>query len=281
MRKKLLLASLFTFSSLVLIHPYVFTSSSGAPAGNTGAPGESTCANSSCHSGNSLNAAGGTMTVKVLDNGTEVNDYINGKTYTVEVTLEKADADAFGFQITAKGNNVGAGTLATGGNLDVKKVLNYITHKNPTPLENGKDKWTCEWTAPASGAGDVIFYAAGNAANGNGSTNGDFIYTKTKTLTPSPTSVDEKDLFVQNLNMYPNPVQNVLSVQFTLQNNLHNQARLEIFNLEGKLLKTELHNAKAFFDNTIYADMSGFENGLYLVKLTAGENIVVKKILKQ
>ncbi|MGZ5281050.1 MAG: T9SS type A sorting domain-containing protein, partial [Bacteroidia bacterium] len=279
MRKKILLATLFTISSLVLIHPYVFTSSSGAPSGNTGAPGETTCAQNNCHAGNPINELGGELGIKVLDNGTEVNEFINGKIYTVEVTLAKADAAAFGFQVTAKGTKGGAGTLATGGNLDVKKVLTYITHKNATPLENGKDKWTCQWTAPASGAGDVTFYAAGNAVDGNGNTAGDYIYTTSKKLVPSSVSVDENILFVQNLRMYPNPVQNVLAVEFTSHENKVQNALLEVYSMDGKLLKTEIQAAKAFLGNTIYADLSGYKKGTYLVRISVGENSVVKKIL--
>ncbi|MDZ4802610.1 MAG: hypothetical protein SGI92_30995, partial [Bryobacteraceae bacterium] len=45
-----------------------------------------------------------------------------------------------------------------------------------------------EWTAPAAGAGNVQVFVAGNAANGDGGTSGDRIYTANITLTPQATS---------------------------------------------------------------------------------------------
>jgi uncharacterized protein (TIGR03437 family) len=41
------------------------------------------------------------------------------------------------------------------------------------------------WTPPDTDAGNVIFYAAGNAANGDGTPLGDRIYTTRKTITPN------------------------------------------------------------------------------------------------
>ncbi len=281
MKKKLLLASLLTISGLVLLHPYVYTNSNGAPAGNTGAPNERTCAQSGCHSGNDLNESGGTFNIRVKDNGTEVNEYQHGKTYTVEVDIAREGAAGFGFQATAKSGNTSAGTLSTGGNNDVQKISTYITHKNPAPHHSGADMWTFQWTAPTTGGSDITFYAAGNAANGNGTTTGDFIYTTSKTLTSSSVSVDDKTLFSSNMRVYPNPVQNILAVDFTLPESKANTAILQVFAADGKLVSTEKKEVKAFSANTIYADLSGFDKGIYLVKLSAGEFTAVKKVLKQ
>lgn len=41
----------------------------------------------------------------------------------------------------------------------------------------GPRSWEFDWTAPSAGTGPVRFYAAGNAANNDGSDNGDRIYT--------------------------------------------------------------------------------------------------------
>jgi uncharacterized protein (TIGR03437 family) len=42
-----------------------------------------------------------------------------------------------------------------------------------------------DWIPPATNAGPVTFYVAGNAANGNGSSSGDLIYTSSVQLTPA------------------------------------------------------------------------------------------------
>ena len=41
-----------------------------------------------------------------------------------------------------------------------------------------------DWTPPASNAGPVTFYVAGNAANGDGTSAGDHIYTSSVQLNP-------------------------------------------------------------------------------------------------
>ena len=50
-------------------------------------------------------------------------------------------------------------------------------------LSNGAS-FQFDWTPPATNAGLVTLYAAGNAANGNGSPTGDQIYTTSVQLTP-------------------------------------------------------------------------------------------------
>ena len=62
----------------------------------------------------------------------------------------------------------------------------FITHtsagtRNGTP--NGAS-FQFDWTPPATNAGPVTLYAAGNAANGNGTPTGDQIYTTSMQLTP-------------------------------------------------------------------------------------------------
>jgi len=63
----------------------------------------------------------------------------------------------------------------------------FITHtvvgsRNGTP--NGAT-FQFDWTPPATNAGPVTFYVAGNAANGNGSNTGDQIYTSSVQLIPA------------------------------------------------------------------------------------------------
>jgi hypothetical protein len=49
--------------------------------------------------------------------------------------------------------------------------------------EAASARWTIEWTAPDHG-GPVIFHAAANAADGNESADGDFVYTTTVESVP-------------------------------------------------------------------------------------------------
>src|SRR5438552_11998210 len=55
-----------------------------------------TCAMSGCHTGNPLNAAGGTMTITGLP-----ANYAGGQTYDLQVSLARSTASVYGFQMTA------------------------------------------------------------------------------------------------------------------------------------------------------------------------------------
>ena len=50
------------------------------------------------------------------------------------------------------------------------------------PGQRNRAEWEIEWTPPANAVGDVIFYAAGNAANNSGSNAGDIIYNTNRTV---------------------------------------------------------------------------------------------------
>ncbi|MEO0638086.1 MAG: choice-of-anchor V domain-containing protein, partial [Bacteroidota bacterium] len=61
----------------------------------------------------------------------------------------------------------------------------YVGHRNASTNQT----WNFTWKAPATNVGDITFYIVGNAANGNGSTSGDFIYESNQTLSLDPTVV--------------------------------------------------------------------------------------------
>src|ERR1051326_1302007 len=69
------------------------------------------------------------------------------------------------------------------------KTLAYIEHTlagyTSTRGQSGSATYQFEWTPPATNIGNVTFYAAGNAANGDLTVNGDHVYTTTYTLTPA------------------------------------------------------------------------------------------------
>jgi uncharacterized protein (TIGR03437 family) len=103
---------------------------------------------------------------------------------------------AYGFQAVAKlANNEQAGTMHAGTGVIVlcendrpapcqtPSQLQYITHMSP----RGTGTFEFEWTPPATAAGEIRIFVAGNAANGNGNETGDRIYTASITLTPAMT----------------------------------------------------------------------------------------------
>jgi hypothetical protein len=87
--------------------------------------------------------------------------------------------------------------VATDTNAFVRSAasLDYITQTTAGTYagQAGPKSWTFNWTAPLVGVGAVRFSCAGNAANNNLSTSGDFIYTTTFTSNgpsnPAPPSL--------------------------------------------------------------------------------------------
>ena len=165
--------------------------SSGPVASRTGAPGEPNC--TACHGGSAVNAGGGTLTITGLPTNYSPNQEI-----TVTVTLTQTGRSTFGFQLTAlddQGRRAGdlvltdtARTILNSGAIQ-NNLRQYINHNSAgtNATAPGQGSWSFTWRAPAQSAGRVTFYAAGNAANGNGSNGGDFIYTTNAPITPGTT----------------------------------------------------------------------------------------------
>lgn len=161
--------------------------SSGPITGVAGAPGENNC--TLCHNqgGAGLNAGGGSLKVELL-NGTK---YVPGQQHRLRVTLADPAARRWGFQLTARltaNSNSTVGNLASDTTpvLETKfqGALQFINHTSQSTFLNqtGSASWEFFWTAPSSNVGTVTFYAAGNAANGNGANTGDNIYTTSLTV---------------------------------------------------------------------------------------------------
>ncbi len=152
----------------------VFAFSFNPPNKLTGAPGESNC--TQCHTGNDINAAGGSLMLTVP------GVYTPGMEYDIVVELTRAGQSKWGFQMTAL-NSIGtrAGTFAISNantqQLEEQDSKQYIEHK----AASGTNRWAFKWTAPSTDVGQITFYAAGNAANNADLALGDYIYTQRAT----------------------------------------------------------------------------------------------------
>lgn len=147
------------------------------PLAHTGGFDEPTCR--ACHFDESLNASGGTLAL-----GGVPDTYEPGERYRVTVRLHREGLERSGFELAARfADGTQAGTLHADGDAatvgtDDSSGVQYA-HHTPTgtePAAPDSARWTLEWTAPSSGD-TVVFHAAANAANGDASEFGDFIYT--------------------------------------------------------------------------------------------------------
>jgi hypothetical protein len=155
--------------------------SAGVPAGG-GFPAEPTCI--SCHDSQPLNPD---PKGKVELSGVP-DRYTPGARYPLTFTISDPQARRWGFQLTAVAlpSHAGAGELVATDPatqvVDGDAGRKYVEHSydGTAPDQAGSARWTFEWVAPTKPAGDVAFFAAGNAANLDGSKEGDRIYS------PSP-----------------------------------------------------------------------------------------------
>ena len=181
---KLVIVVLFTLAlGYGLPTPRVEANRAGAPVAHTGAPGETTCAQSGCHTSFNVNSGSGTLTLT----GLPVDGYVLRQQYELDVTLTQGSNQRYGFQITALDERgVQAGDLAVFSG--TQAFVQGATTNNPrqylTQNKNGDGfyTWKILWTAPGNGVGNVTFYVAGLIGNNNGKADGDYVYTIQKTL---------------------------------------------------------------------------------------------------
>lgn len=160
----------------------VRASQSGPAPGLTGAPGESDCSSSGCHTGNDINSALGMLTISGLPAVYRPDQEIN-----LTVRLSQPSRQRFGFEMTAvddRGRK--AGDLIVTDAVRTQKITtfivsgprDYLFHTELGTIPNGTNQgsWNVRWKAPSQSVGRVTFHVAGNAANGNGAQTGDFIY---------------------------------------------------------------------------------------------------------
>jgi len=158
-----------------------FPFSAQPPAGYTGAPPDNmTCAQ--CHT----SQGSGSLTLQF---GEGTFNYVPGQTYDLEVLIQDTGQQRFGFSMTARLEDqpsVATGSWTAGERNTVYDAGNHIGHSN-APFGEGSQAFRMMWTAPAENVGDIVFYAAANAANGNFSNGpGDNVYTARMVVSPAP-----------------------------------------------------------------------------------------------
>src|SRR5260370_21030015 len=169
----------------------------GPPPRVTGAPGDDPRACTQCHTGSALNSGTGSVKI-ILQSGPF---YVPGVKQRLMVRVSDPVQQRWGFELTARLNS----DLASGQAGDLTPVDNFTQviceDYAPKPCASGPQfithTWAgtrhgtpvgatfqFDWPPPATNAGPVTVFVAGNAANGNGSPTGDLIYTSSVQLTP-------------------------------------------------------------------------------------------------
>ena len=173
------------FLLIMGLSAFLWAYSSGPPNGRAGEPpSRATCITGGCHNSYDLNSGDGSFSI---DNVPDF--YAPGVTYNITVSLSDPGQSRWGFELTVLDeNNQGAGTVVITDNTNTQLTDNagtnpdYVKQTRTGTFSGTRDgpvTWTFDWTAPSTDVGEVTFYATGNAANNNGSTSGDYVYTTT------------------------------------------------------------------------------------------------------
>ena len=249
-----------TFVALVLFFvPEILTSkNNGAQltSNYTGAPGFPNC--TQCHSGVANSGDGG---INVVGNFTG-SIYVPGDTYELNVTINSGSAasNKYGFMLAAMQGNSYLGTLqALNTDCQVEPGGRWITHTISGNAGGTSSKtYTFNWTAPAQGSGAVSFYVAGNAANGNGNTNGDNIYVLSNPLVVNeqPSSSFQNYWNIFPAAIYPNPAREFLYIDAPG----YDITKYFIYDFSGKLVQSNFLNQK----NRISVPLELLPSGEYI-----------------
>ena len=174
------------FSLILGSASLVLSLSTGPVDGRTGAPSELTCING-CHSSFALNSGNGSLSI--LGPAT----FQAGQTVSLSVHLDDPGQSRWGFELTVlNASDQAVGSLVVVDPARTQKSVaftgrEYLKHTLSGTVQvspAAEADWSFQWTAPLVPDGPVTFYAAGNAANNNGATTGDYIYTASLTLNP-------------------------------------------------------------------------------------------------
>ena len=251
-------------------------------AGKTGSPGENNC--TGCHTSFAVNSGPGTITI-TSPNLTNW-EYVLGQTYQIDVTVSQLSMPLFGFDFEAlkTSDNKNGGVLAIiAGNLETQlKPVNVngssrtnVVHKHDGGLTNDTHTFSFNWTAPATNVGNIMLYASGNAADDQGDSLGDYVYTTSQLVVPFTTGISEVSASGA-FSVYPNPAHDVLTVSVT---NNSSSYYFELMDRTGKIVLSE--NRKSIVASTpltiqLPKDLS---NGLYFLKAIDENNkSVITKI---
>lgn len=237
---------------------------------------------SSCHSGNAVNGSSGSISITSTPSFTN-NEYIPNTTYTINVTVARNGNNLFGFGFEAfNPTSINSGTM-TVINTSETQIKTSGSKRNMVHTFNGgtgtnSKTFSFAWTAPNNGD-FVTLKAAGLAANANGQTSGDFVFTTLLDIIPSnPTSINEQNKSTL-FSFYPNPTKDFLNIQYFSISTT--EVAFDIIDLNGRLIyQSELMPTKHGENNfSINLPKENLVSGMYFLKSTQANNIKINKLI--
>jgi hypothetical protein len=276
----LLVGVAIAFADLQSAHgPY--PGATGAPSIG-GVPAEFDC--TLCHDGGEVNLPGGRLEILGVP-----AVYTPGQVYPLTVRLNSSattgdDGRKWGFELGAVRRDDGAagGTIVLA-DPDTLQIVsgdppfaarNYVeqTFNGTRTGLGGPVQWTFSWQAPAGPEGQIDFFAAGNAANGSGGSDGDHIYT----TRDSAIALGTADAPVEGgaalalAPVLPNPARGPVTLGYTLQQ--AGRIDITIVDARGRLVRRVLLDRREAGAGSVRwdgrsSDGSAAASGVYFARL--------------
>ena len=231
--------------------------SSGAPAKNTNSPGDGQ--NCTHCMGGSATAVTGWITSDVPATG-----YVPGNTYTITAT--GTGTGRKGFEISPQdlaGNLIGTLIAGSGNKLVGSNI--YVTHSSAVTANPAV--WHFQWTAPATGVGDVTFYGSFAVTQSA---------TKTTTMVVSQSTVGMTEISDPEWRFYPNPAHEKILMNLSAFRD--ETIRVDLLSLRGEVLRNLVHIGVQAGTGTFEVSL-GQPSGIYLVRLTTPTGTQVRKLM--
>lgn len=188
------------YSTLIIIlsiHILAFSTSRNPESQMTGAPGESLCSQSGCHTGVGINRGAGFLSVNGFP-----DIYEPGKAYPITISVQHKGQKSWGFQATfLDEQEAGIGEIEKY-NQDYlqigKATVNgkgrfYISHTGDgtyTGQTDGPVQWEFTWKAPEKKSGIITAYIIGVAGDGENNPSDDFVYQRIRQLFPDKETLE-------------------------------------------------------------------------------------------
>lgn len=248
--KKIILSFVAIATGVALMATQIQASSNGR-SNLTGGAGQSTCSN--CHGSA---GAGGSV---ALTGDIPAAGYTPGTTYHMTATVTYSGRSCFGIDLIAlNSSNASTGTITVTDATYTKTVTSAskvnLEQKMPKPTGT----FSFDWTAPAAGTGNVTFYFAGLAANGNGTDDsGDYTYTGNKMVAEYVAPASGIETIAATASVFPNPA----ATQIAVKSNIQASAIVSVLDMNGRLMQQLSVDNAANFDLNI-AELNA---GVYFV----------------
>ena len=90
-----------------------------------------------------------------------------------------------------------------------------------------------------------------------------------ESVVTNPSTASVNDVFASKVSVYPNPANEFVTISSAVEIN-----KVEVYNLLGK----KVISASKLNNNNL--DISSLAKGVYMMKLTSGESVASKKLIK-